>query len=152
MTDPMPAHASMERIRDRFARSEFHTGWLGLRLEHLAPGAADVSLAIEPKHRNLMGTLHGGMISTLADTATGVAMASGLDADETWTTTSLHVTFLAPGRDGRITALGRVVRRGRRFGYAEADVVDDVGGLLARANATFAIMPDRSAGPPTADQ
>jgi uncharacterized protein (TIGR00369 family) len=153
MTDPTPADPSpLERIRERFARSEFHTGWLGLRLEQLAAGRADVSLMIEPKHRNLMGTLHGGMISTLADTATGVAMGSSLDADESWTTTSLHVTFLAPGRDGRITALGRVVRRGRRFGYAEADIVDDRGALLARASATFAIMSERSPGPPAGDQ
>jgi uncharacterized protein (TIGR00369 family) len=51
------------------------------------------------------------------------------------------VTFLAPGREGRILARGRVVRSGRRFGYAEADVIDAQGGLLARATATFAVMP-----------
>src|SRR3712207_5484600 len=79
----------LDEIRERFTRSEFHTTWLGLRLVRLDAGAADVALDVEPKHRNLMGTLHGGMISTLADTATGVAMGSTLDDDETWTTTSL---------------------------------------------------------------
>jgi uncharacterized protein (TIGR00369 family) len=100
-----------------------------------------VALDVEPKHRNLMGTLHGGMISTLADTATGVAMGSSLDHDETWTTTSLSVTFLAPGRGGRVRAAAQVLKRGRRFGYAEADVRADDGTLLARATATFAILP-----------
>jgi uncharacterized protein (TIGR00369 family) len=133
----------VEQMRERFARSEFHTGWLGLVLEEVADGEAVVSLEVEPKHRNLMGTLHGGMVSTLADTATGVAMGASLDDGMTWTTTTLHVTFLAPGRAGRVTARGRVVKRGRTFGYAEADVVDEDGRLLARATATFALMPER---------
>ena len=148
MTEPTD-RTVLDRVRERFARSEFHSRWLGLELEHLEVGEADVTLAIEAKHRNLMGTLHGGLISTLADTATGVAMGSSLDPGQTWTTTSLNVTFLAPGRQGRVTARGRVVRKGRRFGYAEADVVDDGGRLLARASATFAIMTERSERSPS---
>lgn len=135
----------LDEIRERFLRSQFHTGWLGLRLERLAEGEAEVALDVEPKHRNLLGTLHGGMISTLADTATGVALGSALAADETWTTTSLHVTFLAPGRGGRVMARARVLKRGRRFGYAEADILDGEGSLLARASATLAIMTRRDA-------
>lgn len=131
----------LDEIRERFERSEFHTAWLGLRLDRLEVGEAEVSLEVEPKHRNLMGTLHGGMISTLADTATGVAMGSSLEDGQTWTTTSLGVTFLAPGLDGRVRAAARVLKRGRRFGYAEADVLAQDGMLLARATATFAILP-----------
>ena len=40
--------------------------------------------------------------------------------------------------------MGRVIKRGRRFGYAEADVVDADGTLLARATATFTIMSERA--------
>jgi uncharacterized protein (TIGR00369 family) len=134
----------VEQMRERFERSAFHTGWLGLTLERVDDGEAVVSLDVEPKHRNLMGTLHGGMISTLADTATGVAMGASLDDGMTWTTTALNVTFLAPGRSGRVRATGRVVKRGRTFGYAEADVTDEDDRLLARATATFAIMPERA--------
>ena len=133
----------VQEMRERFERSEFHSAWLGLRLDHVEEGDASVSLEIEPKHRNLMGTLHGGMISTLADTATGVAMGASLDQGFTWTTTALNVTFLAPGRSGRVRARGRVVKTGRRFGYAEAEVHDGEGRLLAKATATFAIMPVR---------
>lgn len=131
-------------MRDRFARSPFHTEWLGLRLERIAAGEVDVSLSVEPKHLNLMGTLHGGLISILADTATGLALRTRLDPDASFATTQLSVTFLAPGRGGRVTARGRVVKAGRRFGYAEADVVDEAGTLLARATATFAISPDEA--------
>jgi acyl-coenzyme A thioesterase PaaI-like protein len=54
------------------------------------------------------------------------------------------VVFLAAARAGTITASGTVVRRGARFGYAEADVVDAEGTLLARASATFTVLPERA--------
>jgi uncharacterized protein (TIGR00369 family) len=130
-------------VRERFARSEFHSRWLALTLERVDRGEVDVAMDVQRHHLNLMGTLHGGMIATLADTATGLALRSTLEEGTTFTTTQLGVTFLAPGREGRILAKGRVVKSGRRFGYAEADVVDAEGRLLARATATFAIMPEQ---------
>ena len=127
-------------VRERFAGSEFHRDVIGARLEHVARGEVDVSLEVEPRHLNLSGTLHGGMIATLADTATGLAFRTTLGAGMTFLTSTLSVTFLRPGRPGTITAKGRVVKTGSRFGYSEADVEDDEGRLLARATATFTVV------------
>ena len=52
------------------------------------------------------------------------------------------MTYLTAGRAGRIEARGRVVKRGRRTGYAGADVVDGEGRLLAQATALLAVMPE----------
>jgi uncharacterized protein (TIGR00369 family) len=134
----------LEEVRERFARSEFHTGFLGLRLDRVDRGEVDISLALEPRHLNLVGTLHGGMIATLADTATGLAYRTVLEPGTSHVTSSLTVTFLSPGMSGTVSARGRVVKRGRRFGYAEADVVDEEDALLARATATFTVMPEPS--------
>lgn len=131
-------------VRERFERSQFHTAFLGLRLDRASEGEVEVSLDVEPRHRNLVGTLHGGMIATLADTATGLAYRTVLEPGTTHVTSSLSVVFLAPGRAGTVTARGTVVRRGARLGYAEADVVDAAGTLLARATATFTILSERS--------
>jgi acyl-CoA thioesterase len=91
-----------------------------------------------------MGVLHGGVISSLADAATGIAMLSALDDGWSHVTTSIQVTFLAPGRLGdHVTARGRVIKRGRRFGYGEADVERSDGTLLARATASFVIQEER---------
>jgi uncharacterized protein (TIGR00369 family) len=130
----------LAEVRERFAGSPFHAAFLGLRLDRVAEGEVDVSLDLEPRHRNLAGTLHGGMIATLADTATGLAYRTVLEPGTEHVTSTLGVTFLSPGRQGTVTARGRVVRRGRRFGYAEADVVDSDGTLLARATATFTVL------------
>jgi uncharacterized protein (TIGR00369 family) len=133
----------VDEVRERFERSEFHTAFLGLRLDRVAEGRVDISLELEPRHLNLVGTLHGGMIATLADTATGLAYRTVLEPGTTHVTSSLSVVFLAAARAGTITASGRVVRRGARFGYAEADVMDAEGTLLARASATFTVLPER---------
>jgi uncharacterized protein (TIGR00369 family) len=130
----------LSEIRERFAASVFHTAFVGARLERVDPDEVDVSLLVEPRHLNLSGTLHGGMIATLADTATGLAYRTGLDDGAEASTSSLSVTFLRPGGTGLVTARGRVVKRGSRFGYAEADVVGADGTLLARAAATFTAL------------
>jgi uncharacterized protein (TIGR00369 family) len=136
----------LQEIRERFESSAFQTGFIGAALERVAPDEVDVSLEIEPRHLNLSGTLHGGMIATLADTATGLAYRTGLSEGEHALTSSLSVTFLRPGGIGVVTARGRVLKRGSRFGYAEADVEDAAGRLLARATATFTALPAPGAG------
>lgn len=119
-----------------------------MRLERLVDGEAEMALDVRPEHLNLMGSLHGGVISSLADTATGVAMHAALDHGWMHVTTSLQLTFLAAGALGdRVVARGRVVKRGRRFGYAEADVERGDGTLLARAAASFLIRPERDPAP-----
>lgn len=137
----------IDEVRRRVEGSRFNP-WLGIRLERLGEGEVDLGLEVRPEHLNVMGSLHGGVISSLADTATGVAMHSALDHGWTHVTTSLQLTFLAAGALGdRVVARGRVIRRGRRFGYAEADIERGDGALLARASASFLIQRDRDAGP-----
>jgi uncharacterized protein (TIGR00369 family) len=133
--------STIDGVRERFARSAFHT-WIGMRLERIEPGEVDVALDVEPHHLNIVGLLHGGLIATLADTATGLAYRTMVEPGTRHVTTHLSVTFLSPGRSGLVTARGKVVKAGRRFGYAEADVVGPDEELLARATATFTVSPE----------
>jgi len=141
------AEDALEDVRQRFARSQFHN-WIGMRLERVEPGEVSVSIDLERRHLNLVGVAHGGLVATLADTATGLAYRTVLRPGTVHLTSHLSVTFLGPGHGGRITARGRVVKAGRRFGYAEADVVDERETLLARAAATFTVLPERASAPP----
>jgi len=128
-------------VRERVEASAFHRSF-GMTLERVAVGEVDVALDAGHDHLNLIGTVHGGVLATLADTATGLAYRTVLEPGTTFTTIQLSVTYLSAGRAGRIEARGRVVKRGRRTGYAEADVVDGEGRLLARATALLAVMPE----------
>lgn len=135
---------ALAAVRERFAGSAFHRDFFGMTLERVAEGEVEVALEIEDRHRNLLGIVHGGVLATLADTATGLAYRTVLEPGTQHVTTQLNVTYLAAGRDGRILARGRVIKRGRRIGYAEADVVDGRGRLLARATALFAVLSEEA--------
>jgi uncharacterized protein (TIGR00369 family) len=126
-------------LRDRVARSAFHS-WVGMELVGAEPGRVEIGLEAAEHHLNLQGLLHGGIIATLADTATGLAVRSMVPAGHLHVTVQLDVHYLRPGRQGRITAVGTTVRVGSTIAYAEADVTDHRGRLLARATATVAVM------------
>jgi uncharacterized protein (TIGR00369 family) len=119
--------------------SEFQR-WAGLELAGISQGTATFSLTVLPHHRNLVGGLHGGLLAILADTATGVAMHSELWPERTHVTVQLDLRFVARPKSDRIVATGRVVRAGKRIGFADGEISDEEDGTtVATASATFAI-------------
>lgn len=101
-------------------------------------GTGHVWVEAKEDHLNPHGTVHGGVLATLIDTAMGTAVAAA--GGESPVTVSLTVTYLEPGRPGRLDARARVRKRGKRLTVVEAEVVqgDDV---VADALATFAVRP-----------
>ncbi|HEY1117327.1 MAG TPA: PaaI family thioesterase [Acidimicrobiales bacterium] len=106
-------------------------------------GSIHVSLVPERRHYNPLGTVHGGVLSTLLDTAAACSVHSTLAAGEGYTSLDLSVKFLRPATEasGRLTAVGRVVSRGRRTALAEAQLVDEAGKLVAHATSSCMIFP-----------
>ena len=76
---------------------------LGMRLQELEPGTATFALEAGPLNHNPMGTVHGGAVSTLADSVMGVAVATTLEDGESFTTLQLSVNFLRPATGGFLT-------------------------------------------------
>jgi uncharacterized protein (TIGR00369 family) len=138
----MDEHEIEAELRDRVARSAFHS-WMGMELVRATAGRVEIALDASDHHLNLQGSLHGGVVATLADTATGLAVRSMVPAGRRHVTIQLDVRYLSPGRPGRITAVGTTVRVGSQVAFAEADVRDAADRLLARASATLAVLTDR---------
>jgi uncharacterized protein (TIGR00369 family) len=86
--------------------------------------------------------VHGGMITTLLDTAMGGACWSALEPDESFLTADLRVEFMRSARPGTLRAEGRVVQRNRRVAFCEADLYDAEGTLLASSRCTQIIRRD----------
>ena len=110
---------------------------MGFR-EHVAlrvEGGAVVVDAAE-EHLNPRGTVHGGLLATMLDVAMGEAVAEA--GGERPVTVALTVTYLEPGRPGRLEATARVRKRGRRLLVVEGEVVQD-GDVLADALGTFSV-------------
>jgi uncharacterized protein (TIGR00369 family) len=131
-------------LEERVRASEFQ-GWAGLELVSLSEGSAEFALRLLPHHRNLEGGIHGGVLAILADTATGVAMHSAVGPERTHVTVQLDLHFVGRASTERILASGQVLRAGRRIGFAEAEIRDEEGALVATASATFLIS-EMSAG------
>lgn len=107
-------------------------------LRNGAEGPAICWLDVQDQHLNRSGVLHGGLITMLLDNASGAACSLRIDPVRfiPVLTVSLTVQFLAPGRKGRVTAEGRVLR-GRSTFFTEARLTQDDGTLLATATGIF---------------
>jgi uncharacterized protein (TIGR00369 family) len=86
--------------------------------------------------------VHGGMVTTLLDTAMGGACWSLLDEGESFLTADLRVEFMSSSRPGTLRAEGRVVRRNRRVAFCSAELYDGEGTLLASSRCTQIIRRD----------
>lgn len=89
--------------------------------------------------------VHGGMVSTILDTAMGGAAWTLLNNHEAFLTANLSVDFLRATRPGLLRAEGRVVSRTKRAVFCAADLYDEDGRHTASARCTQVILP--SEGP-----
>jgi len=118
---------------------------VGFELVAVEKNVTRFRLEAAERHANPMGTLHGGILCDLADAAMGTAMATTLEAGQSYTTLELSINFLKPIRSGVLTAEGRVVKRTRRTGLTECDVLDEKGSLVARAKSTCLVLDGKDA-------
>lgn len=112
---------------------------LGAEVSATATGEARVAFEAREEHLNAAGTLHGGVLATLVDTAMGMAVRSATDDTDVPATSQLTVTYLRPGKPGRLSVRAQVRTRGEHLTVCDADVEQD-GRDLAHAVATFAVL------------
>ncbi len=109
---------------------------IGFSLTTVGNGQARIEFEAGPQHTNPRGTLHGGILCDIADAAMGLAYATTIEDSESFTTLELKINFLKPVWNSKLTADGKVVKRGRTIGLTECDVMDEKGSLVARASST----------------
>ena len=118
-----------------------------MEFERAEDGETVMTLLVEERHSNPMGTVHGGILCDLADAAMGMAYYTTLEQGESFTTLELKINFLRPFWTGRLTARGRVVSRGRTVGMTECEIDDEQGRLIAKATSTcLTLRGDAAAG------
>ncbi len=112
---------------------------LGFELLDWSPALARTRVTLRPEMLNSQGIVHGGLYCTFLDFNCGLA---GIhhepdEAPKSCITLSLTTNFVAPARTGTLHGTGRVIGGGRKIFYAEAQIHDDDGALLATATGTF---------------
>jgi uncharacterized protein (TIGR00369 family) len=96
-------------------------------------GSVAVTMTPQEIHYNPLGSVHGGVIAILLDTAAGCSVHSTLPAGVGYTSLDLTTKFLRPVTvaSGQVRCVGTVLQRGRRTALAQAHLFDACGNLAA---------------------
>jgi uncharacterized protein (TIGR00369 family) len=115
---------------------------LGFELTAVGDGEATFSGTPDESVFNPIGTVHGGYVATLLDSALGCAVQTTLPAGTAYTSIEIKVSYLRPItlRPGTLTVTGRVTKPGRRVSFADGEARDADGRLLATAQSSFLVM------------
>lgn len=105
-------------------------------------GRVVVQLRAQEFHYNPLGSMHGGVIAMLLDTAAGCAVHSTLEVGQGYTSLDLTTKFLRPVTvdSGLLTCEGTVIQRGRRTALAQATLADEQGRTVAHATSSCMIF------------
>ena len=110
--------------------------WLGL---DEAGDVGTIRFLAQPSFANRHGTIQGGFLAAMLDSATGVRALAALDANSTAVTVSLDTRFLKPARPGALTARARVSEQSDRDIVVSAELSDEGGVIVASAEARLRI-------------
>lgn len=113
---------------------------LGFKVTNYCDGCTTVEMEITGKYWNPMKTLHGGVYCDLADAAMGFSFLTTLNEDELFTTVDLRINYLKPVTTGKLIASSKIIKRGKRLGYMECEIVNEQGKLVAKASSTCIIQ------------
>ena len=106
-----------------------------------------VTFTCEPdeSHYNPIGSVHGGFVCTVLDSVAGCAVQTTLPKGQGYTSLEIKVNYLRPLSlvSGTLTAVGTVVKPGSRAAFAEAQVTDAAGRIVATASSTLLVFPLR---------
>ncbi len=117
---------------------------LGIYPHGFIDGDYVIELEISPRHLNVGGIVHGGVICSLLDTALARSYFHALPGKQlSAATLEMKVNFLSSAREGVLKACGRVVNRTKRTAYVEGHVENGQGRILARGSATMMLFEER---------
>lgn len=136
MSPPEIDPQKLERARSAFA-SVPYAQFLGLKLGEVRHGEASIHLDVRDELKQNQGVVHGGAIASLIDTASAFAVLTQIDLSERVTTTDLTIHYLRPATSGRMTAMARIIRGGRRLFVLSVEVHDEAQALIATAVTTY---------------
>lgn len=93
-------------------------------------------------HYNPLGTVHGGWIATLLDSAVACSVHTSLPAGKTYTTLELKINYVRALTDKvpLVRAIAQVIHVGGRTATAEGRLVGPDGKLYAHASTTCLVM------------
>lgn len=119
------------------------SGLMSFDARHVEAGTVVFGCSPDESAYNPIGLVHGGVVCTLLDSVLGCAVHSTLPQGTGYTSLEIKVSYLRAVRlgEGDLTATGRVTKPGRRAAFAEGEVRDQQGRLVATGSSTCLVFP-----------
>jgi len=132
----------LRAVRDGLLPPPPMASLFGLRIVAVERGSVVFECEPDESTYNPIGTVHGGLVCTLADTVSACAVHTTLEAGVGYTSIDLDVRYLRPvtAASGVLSATGSVTRPGRRVAFATATITDAAGRSVATATTSCLIM------------
>jgi 1,4-dihydroxy-2-naphthoyl-CoA hydrolase len=112
--------------------------FLGVQFEKFEPGRLVATMEIRDDHVTFMGTLHGGVMAGYVDHVMGCVLYPLMPKGQWAATTEFKLNYLAPIKEGVLTAESTVLSMGRRSAVVRVEVVGG-GKLVCVAQGTLLI-------------
>ena len=137
-----PGLAFLEGLRDGALPAPPFAAATDVRLVEAENGRVVFEATPSARFYNPLGTVHGGWISTLLDSAMGCAVHSVLRAGQAYTTVDMTISFVRPviEKTGKLRCEGKIIHAGKRIATAEGRVYDAAGTLIAHGSETCLVM------------
>ena len=134
---------TMQAIRDGILPPPPIAMLMQMDITGLEEGRVEFTCAVDESVYNPIGVVHGGLVCTMLDTVAGCAVHTTLPAGVGYTSIELKVNYLRAvhATSGPLTAIGRVVKPGRRVAFAEGEVLDAAGRSVATASSSLLVFP-----------
>ncbi|MFE4950682.1 PaaI family thioesterase [Leifsonia sp. NPDC056665] len=116
---------------------------MGMALTEAETGRAVFVCEPDESHYNPIGTVHGGLVCTLLDSAIGCAVQSTLAQGQGYTSIEIKVNYLRPvfAGSGPLTCSATVTKPGNRVAFADGVVTDGSGKTVATATGSLLVFP-----------
>lgn len=137
-------HPTLEGLINRGENSPFYQ-LLSMKIEEVRESYARLSIEIDKKHIQFQGTVHGGVIAGLADSAAAWAIYGSDSLEGTPVTVEMNINFLKPVKSGKLTAEARNLHKGSRIFVSDVEVKNSRGDLIAKSLVTYYLLKERTA-------
>ena len=126
------------QLKDLINQSPYYQ-LLGMEVKKVGDGESRLQMAFKKELTHPYGSVHGGAIASLADSAVALALLSLVEPQHMITTLEFKINYFAPVNQGRIIAHAKILHKGSRTAVGDVNITNEKGEVVAKVMSTYSI-------------